>query len=104
MHSTIKRVLTFSVKIRFRRPTDKLETRRERLKSAPYLRLKKRKVFETCPERIYEELRKQFRDTQRVPFMLDKTRKPLVLQLGTKKNIFEEIRRFALGLPRPDLA
>ena len=26
-----------------------------------------------------------FRDTQRVPFMLDKTRKPLFPQLNTKK-------------------
>ena len=29
------------------------------------------------PGQFYEKLRKQFRDTQRVPFMLDKTRKPL---------------------------
>ena len=53
------------------------ETRRECLKSALYLRLKQRKVFKICPERIYEKPKKQFRDTQRVPFMLDKTRKPL---------------------------
>ena len=55
--------------------------------SALYLRLKLRKVFKTCPGRIYEMFRKQFRDTQMVPFMLDKTRKPLFPQLGTKKNI-----------------
>ena len=28
---------------------------------------------------------KQFQDTQRVPFLLDKTRKPLFPELGTKK-------------------
>ena len=39
-----------------------------------YLRLKKRKVLKTFPAFIYEKLRKQFQDTQRVPFMLDKTR------------------------------
>ena len=44
------------------------KTRRERLKSALYLRLKK------C---FHEKLRKQFRKTQGVPFMLHKTRKPL---------------------------
>ena len=42
-----------------------------------YLRLKKRKVFKICPARIYEKYRKQFRHTQRVPFTLDKIRKPL---------------------------
>ena len=40
-------------------------TRRERLKWALYLRLKKRKVFKTCPGRIYGKLRKQFPGTQR---------------------------------------
>ena len=47
-------------------------------------RLRKRKVFKIYPEGIHEKLRKQFRDPQRVPFMLDKTRKPLFPQLGTK--------------------
>ena len=80
--------------------------RQERLKSALYLRLKKRKIFKTFPaltkcllskcllstylNSIYEKLRKQFRDTQRVPFMLDKTRKPLFPQLETKKKHFFE--------------
>ena len=63
--------------------------RREPLKSALYLRLKKRKVFKTCPVYTYKKLRKQFRDTQRVPFMLDKTRKALFLKLGTRKTFFE---------------
>ena len=49
--------------------------------SALYERLKKRKVLKTCPERIYEKLRKQFWDTQRVPFMLYTTRNPLFIQL-----------------------
>ena len=35
-----------------------------------------------------DKLRKQFRDSQRVPFMLDKTRKPLFAQLGTKTHSF----------------
>ena len=59
-------------------------TKRERLKSALYLRLKKRKDFETCPGPIFEKLRKQFGDTQKVPFMLDKNRKPLFPQLKQK--------------------
>ena len=63
------------------------KTRRECLKSALYLRLKKRKLFGICPGRFYEKLRKQFRDAQRVPFMLDETRKPVFPQLGTR-NIF----------------
>ena len=58
-------------------------TRRERLKSAIYLRLKKRKVFKICAGRVYEKLGKPFRDTQKVPSMLDKNRKPLFHQLGT---------------------
>ena len=56
------------------------------LKPALYSRLKKRKVFKICPARFYEKLRKQFRDTQRVPFMLDETRKPIFTQLETKKS------------------
>ena len=44
-----------------------------------------RKVFKTCPGRISEKLRKQFRDTQSVPFILDKSRKPLFLR--TKNDI-----------------
>ena len=47
---------------------------------------KAQKVFKTCPGRIFEKLRKQFRNTQRVPFMLEQNRKPLFPQLG--KNIF----------------
>ena len=35
-------------------------------------------VFKICTGRFYEKLRKQFRDTQRVPFMLDKTWKPFL--------------------------
>ena len=63
--------------------------KRKHLKSALYLRLKDRKGFERCPGRIYEKLRKQFRNTQ-WPFMLDKTQKPLFHQLGTKKHFFEK--------------
>ena len=48
--------------------------------------LKMRKVFETCPGRINEKLRKQFRDTQRLPFMLDMTRKPNWEQIFVSKN------------------
>ena len=68
-------------------------TRQERLKSALYLRIKKRNVFETCPGSIYE---KQFRDAQRVPFMLDNTRKPLFPQLGTKKTFLKKTLDFFL--------
>ena len=74
-----------------------LFTRRERLKSALDLRLKKRKVFKICSGRIYEKLRKQFRGTQTVPFMFNKIRKLLFLQLG-RKNFFERIIRiFSVG-------
>ena len=72
-------------------------TGRERLKSALYPRLKKRKVFKTCPGRIFEKLRKQFRVTQKVPFMLGKNRKPLFPQLGTKNMFFEKTRFFSFG-------
>ena len=68
-----------------------IQTRRERPKSALYLRLKKRKFFKTFPALIYEKLTKQFRDTQRVPFMLDKTRKPLFPIWEQKKTFFFEI-------------
>ena len=61
------------------------QTRRKRLKSALYLRLKKREVFQICPGRIHEKLWKQFRDTQSVPFMLDMTGKSL-FPTGNKKN------------------
>ena len=50
-------------------------TSRERPKSAVYLKLKNRTVFKIYPGHLYEKLGKQFRDTQIVPFMLDKTRK-----------------------------
>ena len=63
-------------------------TRRERLKSAQNLRLKKSKVSEICPGRVYEKLRKVFWVTQRVHFMFDKTRKSLLPQLETKKKQF----------------
>ena len=43
---------------------------------------------EIRPGRIYEKLWKQFRDTQRVHFMLDKSQKPLFPQLGTIKTFF----------------
>ena len=56
-----------------------------RPKSALYLKLKKRKVCKKCPGSFYEKLRKQFQDTQSVPFMLDKTRKLLFPLLETKK-------------------
>ena len=39
--------------------------------------------------RIHENLRKQFQDTQRVPFMLDKTRKQLFPN-WEQKNFFEK--------------
>ena len=57
-----------------------MKTRRERLKSTLYPRLKRRKIFKICLGPTYEKLRKQFRDTRRVPFMLNKTRKPLFPQ------------------------
>ena len=66
------------------------ETRWERLKSALYIRLKKRKVFKICLGRNYGKLRQQFWDTQRVPFMLHKTGKPLFPQLGTKQHFLNE--------------
>ena len=59
--------------------------RRERLKSSLYQRLKKRKVSKICPGRIYEKLRKQFRDTQSVPFKLGRTQKPLFPKWEQKK-------------------
>ena len=71
--------------------------RRERLKSALYLRLKKRKVLKICPGRIYEKLRKQFRDTQRVPFMLDKTLFHFSPTGNKKKTFFFENRIFSFG-------
>ena len=40
------------------------------------------------PGHFYEKLRKQFRDTQRMPFMLDQTRKPLFPQM--EKKYFEK--------------
>ena len=70
---------------------------RERPKSPLYLRLKKRKVFKICPGRIYEKLRKQFRDTQRVPFMLDKTRRLLFSPTGNKKKHFKKTTDFFLS-------
>ena len=42
------------------------------------------------PKTFHEKLRKEFRVTQRVPFMIDKYRKPLFPQLETKKTIFDE--------------
>ena len=39
----------------------------------------------------------KFRDTQSVPFMLDKTRKPPFPQLGTKKIFKKKLRIFFLG-------
>ena len=73
------------------------ETRQERLKSGLYLRLKKRKVFKICPGRIYEKLRKQFRDTQRVPSILGKTRSPLFPQLENWKQKKFKILIFSFG-------
>ena len=65
------------------------ETRRERLKSAAYQKLKKRKGFKICPERFYEKLTKQVRDTKfRVIFLPNKTRKAHFLQLATNKDTF----------------
>ena len=48
----------------------------------------KANVSKICPGRIYEKLRKQFRDTQRVPLILDKTPKLLIPRLRTKKHFF----------------
>ena len=48
----------------------KVSTRRERLKLALYLRLKKRKVYKICPGRFYGKLRKQFHNIQRMHFVL----------------------------------
>ena len=44
--------------------------------------------------RILEKRRKLFRDTESVPFMLDKSRKPLLTQLGTKNFVFEKTSGF----------
>ena len=38
--------------------------------------------------RIHEKLKKQFGDTQRLPFMFDNTRKQLSPQLGRRKELF----------------
>ena len=46
------------------------------------------------PRTFYEKRRKHFRNTERVPFMLDKTRKPLFHELETKKTFFEKIGFF----------
>ena len=46
--------------------------------------------MESGSENGDEKLKKQFRDTQRVPLMLDKTRQPLSARLETKKNILLE--------------
>ena len=45
---------------------------------------KAQKVFNIYSRRIYEKHRKQIRDTQKVPFKLDKTRRPLFPQVVTK--------------------
>ena len=42
-----------------------IQTRRERLKSALYFRLKKREVFKICSGRFFEKLTKKFRRTQK---------------------------------------
>ena len=75
------------------------QTRREGLKSALYLRLKKRKVLKICPACLYEKRRKQFQKTQRVLFMLDHTRKPLFPKWKQKmKTFFEKKWIFSLGI------
>ena len=58
------------------------KTRRDCLKSALYLRLKKLKYA----QEVFMKSSEKFRDTQQrvVPFMVDKTRKPFS-QLDTKK-------------------
>ena len=48
-----------------------------------------------CLTDVFMKSSEKFRDTQRVPFMLDKTRKPLFHQLGTK-NILKIILRIFL--------
>ena len=53
------------------------QLRRERIKLGLYLRLKKRKMFEICVEVFMKKIRKQFRDTERMPFMLDNARQSL---------------------------
>ena len=40
------------------------------------------------PGHFYEKLRKQYRDTQSVPFMLDETRKPLLPETKKLKKRF----------------
>ena len=77
-----------SIFMRFEKKSLQSITRRECLKTkglkAQNQRLKKRKVFKVCIARIHEKLRKQFRDPQMAPLMLDETRKPLFPNL--KKN------------------
>ena len=69
----------------------------------------KENVSKICPGRIYEKLRKQFRDTQRVPLILDKTPKLLIPRLRTKKQFFsfgkchiapKKVKRALLDLSR----
>ena len=49
--------------------------------SRRYIEGAKSAKFLKYARRFYQKLRNQFRDTQKVPFMLDKTRKPLFPQL-----------------------
>ena len=39
------------------------------------------------PGHSYEKLRKQYQDTQNVPFILDKTRKPLISETKNLKKL-----------------
>ena len=64
---------------------------------------KKFKVFKICPGSFYEKLTKPFRDTQRVPFMLDKTRKPRFPQLEKflKQNLIFFFRKMSDSAENP---
>ena len=60
----------------------------------------KAQAFKKVQESIFKKLRKQFRDTQRVPFMLDNTRKPLFPQLEKKFFLGKKFKFFSFRKSR----
>ena len=63
----------------------------------------KAQSFQQMPGRFnfYVKLRKRFRDTQRGPYITDKTRKPPFLQKKTKKNVFFFCRKMSHSAEQP---
>ena len=62
--------------------------------SRRYIKGSKSAKFLKYAQDVFMKSSETFRDTQRVPFRLDKNRKPLFTQLGTKNFFFEKNFRF----------